>query len=356
MFDSRSTPRLVVAALLLWASLGTLMAQDRNLTFATIERPPFSIVEDGEITGFSIELMRAIAFEMNLSIDFELTQNFPDMLKLVEGGGVDGAIANISITRDREARMDFTQPIYSGGLQIMVPAGQGQISVWRTLFSWDIALAILAAFAILFGGGMLMWAVERGRQPYFDLSAREAMFPSFWWALNLVVNGGFEERMPRSAFGRFFGTILVISSLFIVSVFVAHITAKITVDAISGSIHSVTDLDGKRVGTTEGSTAARFLTDRGVNHIDFASFGELVASFEEGELDAVVFDGPILSHYVQNDGAWSGQMLNSVFQPENYGIALPAGSPLREEINVALLRLIETGAYRDLSVRWFGSR
>ncbi|WP_424941559.1 transporter substrate-binding domain-containing protein [Aliiroseovarius sp. S253] len=329
-------------------------AQTSDLEFVTVERPPFAISGEGEPTGFAIDLMTAIAAEMGQTVSFEVTESFPEMLGRVENIAADGAIANISITRDREARMDFSQPIYHGGLRIMVPREQGGVSIWSTLLSLDLALAILAAFALLLGGGMLMWVFERDKQPYFEGTARQAMFPAFWWALNLVVNGGFEERMPRSLFGRLFGTFLVISSLFVVSVFVAHITASLTVSAISGSIHSVSDLDGKRVGTTEGSTAATFLEERSMVYSGYDSLDALLGDFEQGELDAVIFDGPILAHYAQNEGAQYGEVLDSVFRPESYGIALPTGSPLREDINVALLRLIETGVYSDLSVKWFG--
>ncbi|MCK0141530.1 transporter substrate-binding domain-containing protein [Aliiroseovarius sp. F20344] len=329
-------------------------AQASDLDFVTVERPPFAMSGEEGPTGFAIDLMTAIASEMGQTVSFEITESFPEMLGQVESIEADGAIANISITRDREARMDFSQPIYHGGLRIMVPRNQDGISIWSTLLSLDLALAILAAFALLLGGGMLMWFFERDKQPYFEGSARQAMFPSFWWALNLVVNGGFEERMPRSTFGRLFGTFLVISSLFVVSVFVAHITASITVSAISGSIHSVSDLDGKRVGTTEGSTAAMFLEERSMVYAGYDSLDALLGDFEQGELDAVIFDGPILAYYAQNEGARYGEVLGSVFRPESYGIALPTGSPLREEINVALLRLIETGAYSDLSEKWFG--
>ena len=38
---------------------------------------------------------------------------------------VDLAIANISITSEREKIMDFSQPIYDSGLQILVPKGGG---------------------------------------------------------------------------------------------------------------------------------------------------------------------------------------------------------------------------------------
>jgi polar amino acid transport system substrate-binding protein len=345
----------VYAALLLVMCLGVqAQAQNEPLRFLTVERPPFAYQDGDDVTGFSIDLMRAIAEDLGRDVEFTMVGSFPDMLDQTREGMVDGAIANISITRAREAVMDFSQPIFRSGLQIMVPAGQGGPTLWSTLFRWDLALAIVAAFALLFGGGMLMWVFERGKQPYFDRSAREAMFPSFWWALNLVVNGGFEERMPRSAFGRVFGVFLVISSLFIVGVFVAHITAAVTVEAISGSVHSISDLDGKRVGTTRNSTASDFLDAREVSHVGYLSFDEMIKAFEQDDLDAVVFDGPILAYYAQFEGAGRGQLLARVFRPENYGIAFPADSALREPINVALLRLNETGIYDKIALRWFG--
>ena len=111
-----------------------------------------------------------------------------------------------------------------------------------------------AALTVLLAG-MLMWVFERNRQLYFRRPLRDALFPAFWWALNLVVNGGFEERMPQSRFGRFFAVLLVVSSLFVVSVFVAQITATLTVAAISENVDSLNDLEDRRTATT--AAAAR---------------------------------------------------------------------------------------------------
>jgi len=48
------------------------------------------------------------------------------------------------------------------------------------------------------------------------------------------VNGGFEERVPQSRVGRGFAVLLVIASLFIVSIFVAQISWWINDDGILG--------------------------------------------------------------------------------------------------------------------------
>lgn len=321
----------------------------------TVTRTPFSQAENGVETGFSLELWKAVAESLQLDFQIERVASFSDMLAAVEDGRADVAAANISITAGREEVLDFSQPIFSSGLRVMVPAGQGPASVFTVLWSTELALAALAAFGLLLGGGMLMWVFERNAQEYFKGEAREKLFPSFWWALNLVVNGGFEERVPRTPMGRVFATILVISSLFVVSIFVAQITAALTVNAIQSSVHSVNDLYDKKVGTTIGSTASAYMNQRELAHVGYADLESLLTSFEAGELDAVIFDAPILSYYVNTSGAGKGTLVGSVFMRDNYGFALPSGSDLREPINLALLRFNEDGTYRALMQRWFGA-
>lgn len=333
----------------------TAFAQSDPLKIMTITRPPFSMVENDKDTGFSVDLWDAVARELDVSYEFIRTDSFKSMLDAVEAGQVDGAIANISITASRESVMDFTQPIFGSGLQIMVPADDSPTSIFQILFRPDLLLAILGAFALLFGGGMVMWMFERRHQEYFDKPANEAMFPSFWWALNLVVNGGFEQLAPRSFFGRVFGTLMVVSSLFIVSIFVAKITATLTVDAIQNNVGGINDLYDKRVGTIGNSTAANFLDNRDMRYIQYSGLDEILTAFERGQLDAVVFDAPILAYYANTAGKGKAEMIGRVFLPENYGMALPANSDWAERINRALLMLRETGKYDALIQKYFGN-
>lgn len=339
--------------LILTALTAPVVAQD--LTIATVTRPPFSMVENDAETGFSLDLWDALSKQLEREYSVRRVELFRDMLSLVETGQVDAAVANISITASREAVMDFSQPIFESGLQIMVPADDTAIlSVWRVVASRDFILAVAAAIALLLGGGMLMWHFEKRHQPYFEGSAREAWFPAFWWALNLIVNGGFEERQPRSFAGRIFGVFMVISSLFLVSLFVAKITAVMTVDAIQSNVNTINDLYGKEVGTIQGSTAANFLENRDMRYLAYDSLDELLHGFETGELEAVVFDAPILAYYVNTAGKGHARLIGSVFLRENYGIALPSGSPLAEPINQSLLSLREDGTYDRLYRKWFG--
>ena len=346
---------LISASLVLGLWPQFLLAQSLQVT--TVTRPPFSFVEDGVETGFSMDLLAALADKLGLGYTLERKEKFSDMLAAVMDGEADMAIANISITAARETEMDFSQPIFESGLQILVPAETNAgSSLLRALLSRDLFLAIGAAFVILLTGGMLMWYFERRAQPYFDRKLHEAWFPSFWWALNLVVNGGFEERVPRTAFGRLFGVLLVISSLFVVSVFTARITSVMTVEAISGSVNSVNDLYGQEVGTIDGSPAAGFLTRRDIDFAAFSDLQEMITAFERGALDAIVFDAPILSYYASHQGKGKAVTTGAIFLRENYGIAFPTGSARVEEVNQALLALREDGTYEELYRKWFGRR
>jgi len=338
------------------ASVLSTFAFAQELRVATVTRPPFSMQQDGEDSGFSIDLWKALMIDMRQNSTIVRAGTFAKMLDLVESGEADAAISNISITAKRESRFDFTHPIFESGLQIMVHSDANNTpSIWSALWSKDLLLAIALSFAALLGGGMLMWRFEHGKEEYFDMPARKAVFPAFWWALNLVVNGGFEERVPKSVFGRFFGVFLVVSSLFIVSVVVAKITASLTIAGIQNSVNSVSDLHGKSVGTTAGSTASAYLDNREVRHRRYDDLDKLLAGFESGQLDAVVFDAPVLSYYANTTGQGKAELVGPVFLRENYGIILPPESPLAESINQSLLRLREDGTYDEIYRKWFGT-
>lgn len=328
-------------------------ASAQVLTVSTVERPPFVMLNNGEYSGFSIELWNALAREMGVETTFIPADSFSNMITTVSDGTADAAIANISITSTREEIIDFSQPIFDAGLQILIPAG-GSSSILSAFLTWEMAAWIIIGGLVLFFAATLMWFFERRSQPYFEGTYREGIWPSFWWALNIVVNGGFEERVPKSWPGRVFAVLLVISSLFVVSLFVAKITTTMTIGALQSDIQSINDLYGKHVGTTAGSTSAVYLDGRSMRYTEFDGIETLFAALEQGKLEAVIHDAPIVAYYAETAGKGLVQTAGNVFQPEKYGIALQQGSPLAEDINLGLLKLRENGTYQALIDKWFG--
>jgi polar amino acid transport system substrate-binding protein len=200
-----------------------------------------------------------------------------------------------------------------------------------------------------------MWLLERRTQTYFDRKGSDALFHSFWWSLNLVVNGGFDERVPQTRLGRVFAIILVVSSLFLVSIFVATVTSTMTVDALQDNVDSINDLEGQRVATIAESTSVAFLDARDLSYVGYGSSNDMFADLEAGQLDAIVFDAPILSYYSNANAEPVTRLLPRIYRRESYGIALPPNSDLAEQINRTLLRLREDGTYGELVTTWFGN-
>lgn len=78
-----------------------LQAAD-DLTVVTVERKPFVMTVDGQLSGFSIDLWDALAQQLGVNYGVTPESSFKEMLDRVEQGKADLAIGNISITADRE--------------------------------------------------------------------------------------------------------------------------------------------------------------------------------------------------------------------------------------------------------------
>ena len=69
----------------------------------------------------------------------------------------------------------------------------------------------------------------------------------------------------------------------------------------------------------------------------------------------MVFDAPILQYHLNNDKDDSLEFAGDIFERSNYGFAIKNDSPLREKIDRAMLKLIESGLVDQLKTKWFGS-
>jgi polar amino acid transport system substrate-binding protein len=125
------------------------------------------------------------------------------------------------------------------------------------------------------------------------------------------------------------------------------------VQQLQGDISGPDDLPGKTVGSTTGSTAAAYLKSKQAKVLEYQAIGEAFTALEQGKLDAVVFDAPVLLYYAANTGRGKVRVVGPVFKRENYGILFPRGSELRKKINEALLMMREDGSYDTLYNKWF---
>lgn len=128
------------------------------------------------------------------------------------------------------------------------------------------------------------------------------------------------------------------------------------VRADNKDIRSVDDLKDKVVATKLGTTSVDFLKSVPTKEVKLLpNTDNLFMELVSGGADAVFFDSPPLLYYAQNEGKGKVKTVGPLYAGQSYGIAFPQGSELRDQVDVALLKLMETGKYDELYKKWFGT-
>ena len=208
---------------------------------------PFEFIDDdtGELEGFDVDLIEALAEEAGIEIEIQQLE-FDGIVAGVGSGKFDIGIAGMTITDERKENIDFSQPYYEAGL-------------------------ILA------------------------------------------------------------------------------------VDKDNDEIESIDDVDDKVVATRVGSTSEDYLKDE--TEAEAESFPEIVEAYQvvmQGKVDAVLYDLPNVLYYSSKETGGDLKTVGDRLTGEDYGIAFPKGSEIRDDIDDALTTLKEDGTYDDIYEEWFG--
>ncbi len=330
--------------------------QDQEpLRVATKVIEPFVFKDGDRLTGFSIDLWEEVSLLTGLPFEFVEVQSVDDQLNAVIEGKADAAIAAISMTREREENLDFSYPYYRSGLQIMT-TGQSP-SIFASFLSYILSSRFLIGMAgvlvILVIVGHIAWLVERKNNPDIPQAYLTGIWEGLWWAAATVTTVGYGDTRVMDKWGRLLGIFWMFAGLFLIANFTAFVTAEVTVNQLETSISGVEDLQGKRVVTVNGTTSADFLHERRIPFRKVETIEEAYELLENEDVDAIVYDAPVLQYYAATAIGSKVQVVGSPFQVEYYGIALPTNSPYEEQIDQALLEIRANGTYDELTAKWY---
>lgn len=107
------------------ASEYTLLNEGKIVVGTSPDYPPFENLVDGEMVGFEIDLMNAIAEQMGLEVEYKSMQFDGIVAAVAAGGQVDLGLSGFSITPDRLEEVDFTVSYYVDDLAIAVMKDSG---------------------------------------------------------------------------------------------------------------------------------------------------------------------------------------------------------------------------------------
>lgn len=331
--------------------------QEQVLLVGVKEAAPFAMKDNGgQWTGISIYLWEQLANSLNYKYEF-IEHDLEGLLNGVKEQQLDVGIAAITISKEREEAFDFSLPYFTTGLSIVTQKQEhSYLDILQGFFSWRFFQVVAALVFLLFMVGGLLWLVERkqnkeqfGGTPWHGIGA------GFWWSAVTMTTVGYGDKAPVTFLGRTIGFVWMFSGIIIISGFTAAITSVLTIDRLTTKIQGPEDLDNVRVATVRGSSSADYLNNREINFLATDNVEKAIYALEEGKVDAIVYDAPILQYLIRQEEKKKLELLPDVFMPFYYGIALPESSNKKEEINVKLLDIISKPEWKKVLFEYLGS-
>lgn len=330
-----------------------------KLIVGTEQIPPFSFKDvNGHWKGISIELWETLAEELKLEYVYK-EYDLKGLLSALENQTIDAATAALTITTEREKRFDFTHSYHSTGLGIAVSKDLEVtwLSIFKRFFNFDFLRIVMGLFFLALIAGSLVWFFERNtNKKQFGGRGLSGMGSGFWWSLVTMTTVGYGDKAPQTIGGRIVGIVWMFMALIIISTFTAVITSKLTVTQIRPHIRGPEDLHWVKVGSVKYSTSTSYLTANYISFKDYTTVKDALKGLRDGDVDAIVYDMPILKYLATNEMQGKIQVLGSIFSKQQYGIGLPSKSPFREMINQRVPAIIANKKWQGVLSHYLGAK
>uniref|UniRef100_A0AAX7TPG2 Glutamate receptor n=1 Tax=Astatotilapia calliptera TaxID=8154 RepID=A0AAX7TPG2_ASTCA len=376
--------------------------QNKTYIVTTILEAPYMMLKknheqfwgNDKYEGYCAELAAEIAKHVGFTYRLELvgdgkygardaeTKMWNGMVGELVYGKADMAVAPLTITLVREQVIDFTKPFMSLGISIMIKkptkSKPGVFSFLDPL-AYEIWMCIVFAYI---GVSVVLFLVSRF-SPY-EWNGEESddedettpeytndfgIFNSLWFSLGAFMQQGCDIS-PRSLSGRIVGGVWWFFTLIIISSYTANLAAFLTVERMVSPIESAEDLAKQTeiaYGTLDGGSTKEFFRRSKIavfekmwSYMRSADPSVFVKSTSEGMIRVRKSKGKYayllessMNEYIEQRKPCDTMKVGGNLDSKGYGVATPKGSPLRNPVNLAVLKLNEQGLLDKLKNRWW---
>ncbi|KAL3878192.1 hypothetical protein ACJMK2_030560, partial [Sinanodonta woodiana] len=369
---------------------------NRPKIISTILSAPFLMLKDAKdgqplvgnnrFEGYTVDLTKEVADIVRFDYEFQLVKDgeygryinntWTGMIGEVYRREADMAIGPITITYEREAFVDFSKPFMNVGISIMIKKPEiekpGVFSFMEPL-SPKIWICILCAYI---GVSVGLFLVSRF-SPYEwqKGSGDEVMENHFnilnalWFSVGALMLQG-SDACPRSFSGRTIGTVWWFFVLIIISSYTANLAAFLTIERMHTPIESADDLAKQteiKYGTVESGTTRKFFEESKVptyrqmwNFMSAENPSVFVNSVEDGVERVRNSKGKYAyllessaNEYYNNREPCDTMKVGPNLNSKGLGIATTPDSPIKAQMNLAVLELTEDGTLHKLKTKWW---
>ena len=327
---------------------------------AVYDVPPYGAMSaNGTLSGVSVDLWRRVA--QDLGWDYKLTpvSQIELILSGLEQGRFDAAIGAITITAEREARVDFSYPAHRSGVAVALRKETGPLAAISSYLTvaMELGYLILGILVLLLLLGSIIWLVERprrsGAQPQESIVA--TWHEGVYWAVVTMTTVGYGDKTPKTRLGQLVAVVWMMTSLALVSLLSASLVSRLTAERVeSSSIRTESDLSGRRLAAVGQSSGSEYLEGLELKYDKYANLTEALSSLADGRSDAVVNSVGALRHLVSARFLQAVYVQRALLAPAFMAFALPQGSPLKRPIDRALIKITASPEWKSIEEVYFG--
>lgn len=337
------------------------MEKIKKLKVLVAPMPPFVFEKDNKYNGFEIELWEMVAKEMDVDFIYE-KHSFQELIPLVSKNEADVAFASITINEKREEIIDFSHSTFNSGLRILLSRNRSNVNFGNTIKTFfaegykQFLKPLLILLVIIFVLGSALFFLEKNNGSMSTTFIPGALQATWVFLCSMLgLDGALFVYSVGSWEGRLIVSLGQLISLAFLGLFIGELTAFITTKKIKLNIENPSDLKGKMVSTVKDTTSEAVLKSLGAIVVPVTTIDEAYKKLKNNQVDAVVFDSPVLIYYSLNEGADWADISGELFEKQEYGFVLQENSgDLRKNVNLAILTFKENGVYETLYKKWFG--
>ncbi|MEJ5902422.1 transporter substrate-binding domain-containing protein [Ochrobactrum teleogrylli] len=352
-----------VTLTLLLSAIGSSLAQQqtappRPLIAGVYVSAPFVTKDGDRYTGMAIELWEKSARALGRTYEFREYPSFEALISAVENGEVGAAISNLTITKERAARILFSQPWYDAGLRIMV-ANENTGGFWQVISGleeaghlramlWLVSFIIIATVVLAF----FYRRFDKTFPPEWHVGLAE----SFYEVMSVATSGKITRPNILGWLGRISGGLWMVCGVAVIAYVTSSVTSVMTALSLTHQINSIADLPGRTVGVLGGSVAETYGRELRLEVRSFTNLQDAIDALSSGEIDAIIGDAPVLEYYVHTKQDSGLSVVGAIFHPDKYGFAFQHNDPIGHQVTLQILAEQETGELGVLRRKYFGNQ
>uniref|UniRef100_A0A8C8D2W0 Glutamate receptor n=1 Tax=Oncorhynchus tshawytscha TaxID=74940 RepID=A0A8C8D2W0_ONCTS len=378
--------------------------ENRTVVVTTIMEGPYVMLKknwelyegNDQYEGYCVDLASEIAKHIGIKYKIAIvpdgkygardpeTKIWNGMVGELVYGKAEIAVAPLTITLVREEVIDFSKPFMSLGISIMIKKPQkskpGVFSFLDPL-AYEIWMCIVFAYigvsVVLFLVSRFSpyeWHTEEPEEgtdgPPSDQPPNEfGIFNSLWFSLGAFMQQGCDIS-PRSLSGRIVGGVWWFFTLIIISSYTANLAAFLTVERMVSPIESAEDLAKQTdiaYGTLDSGSTKEFFRRSKIavyekmwGYMKSAEPTVFTKNTQEGVVRVRKSKGKYafllestMNEYTEQRKPCDTMKVGGNLDSKGYGVATPKGSLLRTPVNLAVLKLSESGVLDKLKNKWW---